>query len=116
MRSGPNIVTGVSIAVGTGIGMGSLWRWGICCDDGFFCRRRPIWIPSENALICRLRFTGPPDALEEWVVEADVFLLCFDDRTDCAEYEEFDVFDAFEDARERERSSTEVAGEESAEK
>lgn len=45
-----------------------------------------------------------------------MFLLCFEDRTDCAEYEEFVVSEAFEDARERERSSVEVAGDESAEK
>lgn len=114
MRSGPRIVTGVSIAVGTGTG--SLCLWGTCCDAGFFCKRRPILRPSENALRCRARLTDPTDGVEEAFVEVESFRLCFEDRVDCAEDAELDVLEAFEYARDRVRSSVDVAGEESAEK
>ena len=54
--------------------------------------------------------------MDEAVVEVDVFLLCLDDRVDGTEDAELEVHEAFEDARERVRSSVEVAGDESAEK
>jgi len=114
MRSGPRIVTGVSIAVGTGTG--SLCRCGTHCDDGFFCKRRPTLRLSDNALRCRVRFTDPTDGVDEALVEVEVFRLCFENRADCAEDAELDVLEAFEDARDRVRSSVDVAGEESAEK
>lgn len=72
--------------------------------------------PSENALRCHARFTEPKDGAEEAVVEVEVFRLCFGDRTERAEYTELDEFEAFEDARDRVRSSVDVAGDESAEK
>ena len=76
-------------------------------------------MPSDNALRCRGRFTEPTDEVDEVdevAVEVEGFLLCFEDRPDCAEYAELDVFEAFEDARERVRSSVDVAGDEYAEK
>lgn len=73
-------------------------------------------MPSDNALRCRGRFTESTDAVDEAVVEVEVFLLCFEDRADCAEYAELDEFEAFEAARDRVRSSVDVAGDESAEK
>lgn len=72
------------------------------------------WKPSDSALRCRIRFTAPTEGVDEAVDEVDVFRLCFDDRSECAEYAEPD--EAFEDARDRVRSSVDVAGEESAEK
>lgn len=56
------------------------------------------------------------DRVDEAVVDVEAFLLCFEDRTDCAEYVELDVFEALDDARDRVRSSVDVAGDESAEK
>jgi hypothetical protein len=50
---------------------------------------------SDSALKCRFRLAEPTDGVDEAVVE---------------------VHEAFEDARERVRSSVEVAGDESAEK
>lgn len=72
-------------------------------------------MPSDSALRCRVRFTEGTDEAEA-VVEVDVFRLCLEDRADCAEYVVLDEFDASEDARDRVRSSVDVAGEESAEK
>lgn len=71
---------------------------------------------SDNALKCRVRFTDPTDGVDEAVVEVDALRLCFEDRVDCAVLVEPDEFEAFEDARDRVRSSVDVAGEESAEK
>lgn len=71
---------------------------------------------SESALKCRLRFTEPTDGVDEVVVEVEMFLLCLDDCVDGTEDAELEVHEAFEDARERVRSSVEVAGDESAEK
>lgn len=73
-------------------------------------------MPSESALRCRVRFTEPTDGVDEAVVEVDVFRLCFDDCPGCTEYVEPDELEAFEHARDRVRSSVDVAGEESAEK
>lgn len=53
--------------------------------------------------------------VDEAVVDVDVFLLCFDDRADCAEDAELEC-EALDDARDRVRSRTDVAGDESAEK
>jgi hypothetical protein len=72
-------------------------------------------MPSDSALRCRVRFTEPSDDEDEAVVDADRFLLCFDDRADCAEDAEL-LFEALEDARDRARSRTDVAGDDSAEK
>lgn len=72
-------------------------------------------MPSESALRCRDRFAGPSDGVDEAVVDVDVFLLCLDDRADCADDIELE-FEALEDARDRVRSRTDVAGDESAEK
>lgn len=72
-------------------------------------------MPSDSALRCRARFTEPSDGVDEAVVDADRFLLCFDDRADCTEDTELE-FEALEDARDRVRSRTDVAGDESAEK
>jgi hypothetical protein len=63
-----------------------------------------------------MRFPEPTDGVDEAVVEVEVFRLCFEDRTEDEEYAEPDELDASEDARERVRSSVDVAGEESAEK
>ena len=104
----------VSIAVGTG--MGSLRRWGTCCTEGFFCRRRVTWIPSESALRWRGRFTEPIDGVDDAVVEVEAFLVCFDDRPEKVDPTELDVFEASEDARDRVRSNVDVAGDEYAEK
>jgi len=71
---------------------------------------------SDSALKCRLRLGEPTDGVDEAVVEVDVFLLCFDDRVDGTDDAELEVHEAFEEARERVRSSVEVAGDESAEK
>jgi hypothetical protein len=71
---------------------------------------------SDSALKCRFRLAEPTDGVDEAVVEVDVFLLCLDDRVDGTEDAELEVHEAFEDARERVRSSVEVAGDESAEK
>ena len=71
---------------------------------------------SDNALKCRLRLAELADGVDEAVVEVDVFLLCFDDRVDGTDDAELEVHEAFEEARERVRSSVEVAGDESAEK
>lgn len=72
-------------------------------------------MPSDSALRCRDRFTEPSDGADEAVVDVDRFRLCFDDRADCTEETEL-AFEAFEDARDRVRSRTDVAGDESAEK
>ena len=72
-------------------------------------------MPSDSALRCRILFIEGTDEAEA-VVEVEVFRLCFEDRADCAEYVVLDEFEASEDARDRVRSSIDVAGEESAEK
>lgn len=71
---------------------------------------------SDSALRWRGRFIEPIDGVDEAVVEVEAFLLCFEDRADWAEYAELDVFEASEDARDRVRSSVDVAGDEYAEK
>lgn len=72
-------------------------------------------MPSDRALRCRVRFTEGTDEVEA-VVEVEVFRLCLEDRIDRAEHVVLDEFEASEDARDRVRSSVDVAGEESAEK
>lgn len=71
---------------------------------------------SDKALRWRGRFEEPTDGVDEAAVEVEAFLPCFEDREDCAEDVQLDAFDAFEDARDRVRSSVDVAGDESAEK
>lgn len=74
------------------------------------------WRPSDSALRCRGRFTELTEGVDDALVEVEVFRLCFEDRADRAEYAELDELEASEQARDRVRSSVDVAGEESAEK
>nr|GFD55466.1 hypothetical protein [Tanacetum cinerariifolium] len=55
------------------------------------------------------------EGVDDAVVDVELFRLCFDDRADCAEDTELE-FEALDDARDRVRSRTDVAGDESAEK